>query len=153
MGFMTLRFLRVLSMMAVAVAAATAFAASPRFDLKLDKLEEQLNLTPEQKEQYDVAVGATKRMMMQMALVALQAKEKLAEELAKPKPDFGVLAELRRSIVEDGKTLRREARDEWRKLYGMLTVDQVATLRRFFEDQADQVGMLHELISGLVLGR
>src|SRR4029078_10162596 len=98
---------------------------SPRFDLKLDKLEASLDLTPEQKEQYDVAVGATKRVMRQMALVALQAKERLAEELAKPKPDFGALAELRRGIVEDGKSLRREARDEWRQFYRLLTLQQV----------------------------
>jgi len=153
MESMALRFFRVALVMLAAVAASSALAASPRFDLKLDKLEESLNLTPEQKEQYDVAVGATKRMMLQMALIALQAKERLAEELAKPKPDFGSLAELRRGIVEDGKALRREARDEWRKLYGMLTVDQVAAFRRFFDDQLDHVGLLHELLSQLILGR
>jgi hypothetical protein len=129
-------------------------ASAMGFNLpKLDELERSLQLTPPQKEQYDLAVGATKRVMLSMALATMQAKERLAQELAKPNPDLSVLADLRRAIIEDAKPLRREARDEWRKFYDLLDRDQVATLRRFVDDQLDQVGMLHEFLLQLILGR
>jgi hypothetical protein len=150
MDRMLLRFV------AVAVIAlafiAPARAQMPELNLKFDKLEQALNLSPAQKEQYDVTVGATKRMLFQIALVGLQVKEKLAAELAKPRPDFSSLEEARRAIVEDGRTLRREARDEWRKLYAMLDENQVRALRRFADDQFENAGLLHEFMQQLILG-
>ncbi len=136
----------------LALASATP-AAMPQLNLQLETLEDALNLTPAQKDQYDAAVGATKRMALQMALIGLQVKEKLAAELAKPHPDFSVLLEARRAIVEDGRALRREARDEWRKLYALLDADQVATLKRFIEEKIDHAGLLHEFMRQLILGR
>lgn len=132
-----------------------SWATTPQLNLNLqfETLEQALKLTPEQKDQYDLAVGATKRMLLQVALVGMQMKEKLAEELAKPRPDFGVLADLRRSIVEEGRPLRREARDQWRKLYDMLDRDQVEALRRFVDERLDHLGLLHEFMMGLMLGR
>jgi len=134
--------------------SCVSWAAGPQlnFNFEFDKLEQELKLTPEQKDQYELAVGATKRMLLQLALVGMQAKEKLAEELAKPRPDFGVLADFRRSIVEEGRPLRREARDQWRKLYDMLDRDQVEALRRFVDERLDHVGLLHDFMMGLVLG-
>ena len=147
-------FLRatVLGFLLAAAFTSSAFAAMPQLNLRLEKLEEALNLKPAQKEQYDVAVGATKRMLLQLTMAGLQAKQKLAEELAKPRPDFGVLWELREAVVEDGRSLRREAGEEWRKLYVMLDDDQVATLKRFIQDQANQAGLLHEFMMQLMLG-
>jgi hypothetical protein len=135
-----------------ALLTSSAFAAMPQLNLRLEKLEEALNLKPGQKEQYDAAVGATKRMLLQLAMAGLQAKQKLAEELAKPRPDFGVLWELREAVVEDGRSLRREAGEEWRKLYVLLDDDQVATLKRFIQDQANQAGLLHDFMMQLMLG-
>ena len=131
-----------------------SWAATPQlsFNFEFEKLEQALKLTPAQKDQYELAVGATKRMLLQVALVALRVKEKLAEELAKPRPDFGVLADLRRSIVEEGRPLRREAREQWRKLYDMLDQDQVEALRRFVDERLDHLGLLHNFMMGLVLG-
>lgn len=128
---------------------AAAFA--PQLDWRqFEKLEQALDLTPEQKDQYDLAVGATKRMVLQIALVGLQMKERLADELRKPRPDLGILKELRQSLVEDGRTLRREARDEWVKLYRMLNEDQLAAMRRFTERHFDHLGLLHEFMMELM---
>lgn len=140
---------------ALLLAASSAASAIPlQFDLpQLDKLEAALELTPAQKEQYDLAVGATKRMMLSMALAAMQVKEKLREEFAKPRPDLGALASLRDNIVEDSKPLRREARDEWLKLYAMLDERQIATIKDFLENRLDHLGVLHEFMMGLMLGR
>ena len=133
--------------------ATPAVAQMPQLNLKFEKLEQALNLKPEQKEQFDVAVGATKRVLLQLALVTMQMKDKLAAELAKPRPDLGVLDEGRKAIVDEGRTLRREARDEWRKLYAMLDPHQVASLRRFADEQFEQMGLMHELMLQLILGR
>jgi len=47
-------------------------ASAMGFNLpKLDELERSLQLTPPQKEQYDLAVGATKRVMLSMALATI----------------------------------------------------------------------------------
>jgi hypothetical protein len=119
---------------------------------QLDKLERALELTPGQKEQYDIAIGATKRMAFHVVLAGMQMKERLQAELAKERPDFSVLADLRRMIVEEGRPLRREARQEWLKLYAMLSDDQVATLKRFLEERAD-LGLLHQFMTDLILGR
>jgi hypothetical protein len=127
-------------------------AAAPQLNLRFENLEEALKLTPVQKAQYDAAVGATKRMMMQLALAAMQVKQRLLEELAKPRPDFGVIEEARQALLEDGKTLRREARQEWLRLYAMLDDDQVATLKRFVQDQVENVGILHDFLLQLILG-
>ena len=131
---------------------ACAAAATPQLNLKFDKLEEALDLTPAQKDQYDIAVGASKRALMQLALAGMQAKQRIAEELAKPRPDLDVLAEIRRSIVDDGRALRLEARAEWRRLYAMLDADQVATFKRFIQEQVDQFGLLHDFMMQLLLG-
>jgi hypothetical protein len=145
-----------LRLVAVAIFAlafiAPVRAQMPELNLKFDKLEQALDLSPAQKEQYELAVGATKRMLFQVALVGLQVKERLAAELAKPRPDFSSLEEARRAIVEDGRTLRREARDEWRKLYAMLDEAQVRALRRFADDQFENAGLLHEFMQQLILG-
>jgi hypothetical protein len=149
-------FMPLLSVVLVAFALAgpAAAAAPPPFDLpQLDKLEEALDLTPEQRDQYEVAVGATKRMLFHVALVGMRMKERLREELSKPRPDLNVIWELREAIVEEGRPLRREARAEWLKLYGMLNDDQVATLKRFVEERLDHVGVLHEFMMQLLRNR
>jgi hypothetical protein len=130
--------------------AAMAQSIMPIPDLRFEKLEEALKLTPKQKAQYDLAVGATQRMLLQLAMASLQAKQRIAEELAKPHPDLDVLAEARRSIIEDGRGPRMEARDEWRKLYDMLDDDQVKTLKYFLQDRIDHLGLLREFMKQLV---
>jgi hypothetical protein len=90
--------------------------------------------------------------MIQLALAGMQVKQRLEEEFAKPRPDFAVIEEARRAVIEDGRTLRREAREEWLKLYAMLDDDQVATLKRFIQDQVDQIGLLHDFMLQLILG-
>jgi hypothetical protein len=143
----------------IAAAPAAASAASqPDFSAftsnlnrQLEQLELQLSLTPAQKDQYVAAVIATKRVMLQLTMAGLQAKARLEEELAKPRPDLGILWELRQSIVEDGRSLRKEAREEWSKLYAMLDTDQIATFRRFLDERVDQLGLLHDFLMQFVL--
>ena len=137
---------------APAASAATSLNDLPQF-LQLDGLERALKLTPAQKEQYDMAVGATKRVMLAVTLAAMQAKDRLAAELAKPRPDFRALEGMRDELLGETRTLRREAREEWMKLYAMLDQAQVAELRDFLDRRLDHLGLLHDFLRGLPADR
>jgi hypothetical protein len=132
-------------------------AAPPPVDLsqylQLDRLERALKLTPAQKEQYEMAVGATKRLMLGLTIAAMEAKERLAAELAKPRPDLRSLENLHDEVMDQSRTLRREAREEWTKLYGMLDEAQVAELRDFLQRRVDHLGLLHDFLRGMPASR
>jgi len=90
---------------------------------------------PAQKVQFDIAVAASQRALMAVAISGLQAKERVAAELAKPLPDLNVLYQAHSEIVEMSAPLFRDAGNEWERLYGMLDRAQVAAAKRFLEDQ------------------
>jgi len=113
-----------------AVSCGALAAASPRFD----KLEEKLKIRPEQKEQFDAAVASTQRALVSVALIAMQIKQGLGEELQKPRPDLRAFFEAHRSFVEQSKPLFREMSEEWKKLYETLDDDQVEIARRFVQE-------------------
>ena len=70
-------------------------------------------------------------------------------ELAKPSPDFRVLEGMRDEVLGETRTLRREAREEWMKLYGMLDEAQVAELREFLQRRLDHLGLLNDFLRGI----
>jgi hypothetical protein len=114
----------------LAFAALGASAASPNFD----QLEQRLKIRPEQKEQYDLAVGATKRALLQVGLVAMQLKERLAAELMKPNPDFTALMRSHQEILEQARPQFKEAGEEWKKLYAQLDDEQVEIAKSFVRE-------------------
>lgn len=107
-----------------------AHAALPNFD----GLEKRLKIRPEQKEQFDITVGSTKRALLAVGIVALQLKDRLAAELAKPAPDFRAFAQANEDLVDQTKPLFREAGDEWKKLYALLDDEQVEIAKAFLRE-------------------
>jgi hypothetical protein len=105
------------------------------FDADFDRLELSLRLKPDQKAQFDVAVGATKRALLAVAMSGLQIKERVARELEKPRPDLNVLYDIHEQVIEQNKPLFREARNEWSKLYALLDPEQVDIAKRYIEDK------------------
>lgn len=149
MGVMRpLRFL--LLLLVAAVSFATQAAALPQ---AFERLERALQLTPEQKAQFDVAVAATRRIGVVVAMAGLEMKDRIRDELSKPRPDLRILLDAKDEILARSLELRREAREEWLKLYGMLDADQVATLKSFAEARVDRLGALHDFMVELILGR
>ena len=138
-------------LLALACTAPVAAPSPPDVSqlLQLDRLEQALKLTPRQQEQYDLAVGATKRLVLAVTLHAMDAKEKLAAELGKPWPDFRALEKLHDDVMTDTRTLRREAQQEWLKLYAMLDAAQIAELRAFAQRRMDHLGLLHDFLRSL----
>src|SRR5258707_11263587 len=92
--------------------AASAQVPTPRFD----ELERRLQIRPEQKEQYEMAVGATKRALLAVGLSLMEMKQRLAEELMKPNPDFSVLFDGADRAFEQQRPLFDEAGRRWKKL-------------------------------------
>jgi hypothetical protein len=119
----------------VAILFAVSFGAAASMMPRFDELEQTLKIRPEQKDQFDMAVGATQRALLSVGLTALQLKQKLAQELAKPRPDFGALARAHEDVIEQNRPLFKAAGAEWKKLYAILDDEQIAIARSFVEDK------------------
>jgi hypothetical protein len=113
---------------------ALSMAASAQQMPRFDQLEQRLKIRPEQKEQFDMAVGATKRALLAVGLSFMEVKQRLAEELMKPRPDFGRLADSYERIVDQHRPLFREAGAEWKKLYAILDDQQVEIVKDFLHE-------------------
>ena len=131
-----LRVILALFLTLLSMSAAAQLIPSPRFD----ELERRLKIRPDQKEQFDMAVGATKRALLAVGLSLMEMKQKLAEELMKPSPDFSRLFENADKVFEMHRPLFREAGIEWKKLYGELDPEQIQTVKRFLLDNLGQWG-------------
>ena len=114
----------------LAVAALGASAAMPNFD----QLEKSLKIRPEQKEQFNLATGATKRALLMVGLTAMQVKDRLTAELLKSNPDFITFLSDQQEILEQSKPQLKEAGEEWRKLYALLDDEQVEIAKAFVRD-------------------
>ncbi|HEY4999230.1 MAG TPA: hypothetical protein VII36_08810, partial [Usitatibacter sp.] len=118
----------------LAFAALGAAAAMPNFG----ELEQKLRIRPEQKQQYDLAVGATKRALLAVGLIALQLKERLAAELMKPDPDFAALLRSHQEILEQSRPQFKEAGEAWKKLYDQLDPEQVEIAKSFVRENLNR---------------
>ena len=98
-------------------------------------LLQPLQLRPAQKAQFDVAVAASQRALMSVALAGLQVKERLSAEIAKPMPDLNVLYRLHEEAIELAGPNFRDARDEWERLFRTLDRAQVDAAKRFLKEQ------------------
>jgi hypothetical protein len=98
------------------------------------RLETELRLKPLQKAQFDIAVQASQRALMAVAMAGLQVKERLSSELAKPLPDLNVLWRLHMDAYEMAAPNFREARDEWERFFRLLDKRQVESTKRFLRD-------------------
>ena len=127
-----MRLHRFLAAIALVLASTTAAAMvpSPRFD----QLEARLKIRPEQKEQFEMAVGATKRALLAVALTMMEAKQRLADELMKPSPDFSRLFDGFERNIDLHLPLFKEAGREWEKLFGMLDEEQIRIARQFLQE-------------------
>lgn len=124
----------VLEWIAVLFAAAfTPPAAMARPLEGLRELEQQLQLRPEQKAQFDVAAAATQRALVSSALSGLEFKERVARELMRPRPDPAELFAAQEAMVEQNRPLFRAAREEWVSLYAMLDESQVRIAKGYVE--------------------
>lgn len=127
MNFARVRVFLSLCLLALAFSVS---AAMPNFDT----LEQRLKIRPEQKEQFDLTIGSTKRALLAVGIAALELKDRLAAELAKNNPDFRAFARANESIIEQTRPLLKEAGQEWKKLYALLDAEQVELAQSFLRE-------------------
>jgi len=132
----TARAILALFLTLASLGAAAQIVPSPRFD----ELERRLQIRPEQKDQFDMAVGATKRALLAVGLSLMDMKQRLAEELMKPRPDFSRLFDNADKVFEQHEPLFREAGREWKSLYAQLDDRQIETVKRFLLDNLGELG-------------
>jgi hypothetical protein len=148
--------LRLLHAFVITVFCALALAAQAQgfsFGPRYDDLEARLRLNPAQKEQFDVAKGATQRALLSIGLVALEIKARLAAELAKDRPDFDSFMRDPEALVAQVRPHFSEARAEWARLYAMMDNDQVAIAREYMDKQFAQLERIGAEILGLMRER
>jgi hypothetical protein len=138
------------AILAFAVFAGTAaHAASGSASAGFDEIERALALNPVQKQQFGVALAATQRALISIALGGLQAKSRIFEELAKPKPDPDAIARAQNEVFDLSEPAFREAREEWQRFYAMLDADQVADARALIEKRLSRLERLGRDLRGL----
>jgi len=123
---------------AVLAALLLAFslgAAAGPLDGDFQRLERGLHLKPVQKAQYDIAVDATKRAFLAVAMATMQIQQRVQAELEKPRPDLNILYDINAQVFEQNAPLFEEARREWTTLYGMLDARQVTIVKRFLAER------------------
>ena len=121
---------------AMLVALSLGAHAGP-LDRDFQKLERALRMNPAQKEQFDIAVGATQRALLAVAMAGMQIQERMRVEMDKPRPDLNLLYDIHEQVIEQNKPLLREAREEWMRLYALLDPDQVRVAKRYIEERLD----------------
>jgi hypothetical protein len=131
-----LRFAAAFLLFGVSLAASAQMVPSPRFD----ELERKLQIRPEQKDQFDLAVGATKRALLAVGLSMMDMKQRLAEEFLKPNPDFGRFLDGADRAFDEHAPLFKEAGTEWKRLYALLDAKQVEIVKRFLLDNLGMLG-------------
>jgi len=128
---LSIGLLAVLALLCQFATAATNTIPVPDFG----RLESQLRLKPVQKAQYDIAVEASQRALMSVALAGLQVKERLSQEMAKPQPDLNILYRIHEDVMFIAAPNFRDAKEEWERLYRLLDKRQVDAAKRFLHEQ------------------
>ena len=138
------RLLTLLALLVLPLAASAQSLAGADFG----DLEAKLSLSPVQKAQFDVAVGATRRAMLATGLVAMEVKARLAPELARDHPDFERLLADPDALLSQVRPQWAEAHQEWTRLYGMLDARQVAIARDYIERRLGALEGMGDALKG-----
>lgn len=143
-GTAFVKLLALLAMLVLPLAAHAQSLAGPDFG----DLEAKLRLDAAQKAQFDTAVAATRRAMLATGLVAMEMKSRLAQELAKDRPDLGRLLADPDEMLAQVRPQWREAHEEWTRLYGMLDARQVAIARDYVERKLGALEGMGDVLKG-----
>ena len=134
--FMRLAARSILATLLLAFSFAASALAMPDFG----PLEQKLKLKPAQKAQFSVAVAATQRALLNVALTGMDLKDKLGYELSRPRPDLNAIYAANEAMVEQNRPLFNAARIEWQRLYALLDDNQVEVARAFVEERFAGLG-------------
>jgi len=95
----------------------------------LASVQGQLNLNTSQQVMWDNTVAQTKAARQLGRASMEKVRDTLKAELAKAEPDFAAVGTVSDAAQASQQTVRRQARDEWLKLYATFTPAQKIVVR------------------------
>jgi len=107
--------------------------------LNLGDLETRLQLTPEQKVQFDAALASSKQALFSLGIAAMQMQVRIASELSKANPDPDAIRREQDEVAKVVQPAFAAARTEWEKLYAMMSAEQAAMARTEVERRLAQL--------------
>jgi hypothetical protein len=140
----------------VALGLPLADAASPGAEVSfpaIARIEQKLNLTADQKAQFEVALAASKTAFLAIEENHKELKAFAEQELANTRHDLELLAAELDDAMELGRVQRHNARAEWLKLYAMLSDDQVAVVKTALQEKIAMVSWIRDLVINWFVAR
>jgi Spy/CpxP family protein refolding chaperone len=95
-----------------------------------ERLAEKLNLTPDQRAQWDAMVQKSKAQFEAMRKAHHEMHEAMKAEMAKPEPDLAALAAKGDATRARGMAAHKELRDGWLKLYATMSPEQKGVVKQ-----------------------
>ncbi len=95
----------------------------------IDGLKDKLALDGAQQTMFDTARAQSLAARDRMHASRTDVRTKVQAELAKPEPDLAAVSAMLDGAEEQGRSLRRQSRDQWLKVYASLRPDQKAIVR------------------------
>lgn len=110
----------------------------------IEGLKDKLALDGAQQSLFDAARAQTVAARDSMLANRNGVRAKVQAELAKAEPDLAAIASTFEGVEEQGRALRRQARDQWLKVYASLRADQKAIVRDELKARFDRMESMHE---------
>ncbi|MEP7181416.1 MAG: periplasmic heavy metal sensor [Betaproteobacteria bacterium] len=105
----------------------------------LETLKGKLALNTLQQKLWDAAVGQGSANRDSGRALMLKVRDAMRAELTKPDPNLGSVAAIADDAEQQGRTLRRQVRDQWLQLYATFTPEQKAIVREALQQKMDSM--------------
>lgn len=110
----------------------------------LAQVKAQLNLNTQQQSMWDAAVAHGKAARQNARATMESVHGALKAELAKPEPDFAVVAATADAAQANAQAARKQVRDEWLSLYATFSPAQKAVVRDVVKARVDRMEAFRE---------
>jgi Spy/CpxP family protein refolding chaperone len=110
----------------------------------LEELKGKLALNTMQQAQWDAAAAKGKAARESGRLLMEKVRDASRTELAKAEPNLATVASVADDAEQKGRDLRHQVRDQWLKLYAMLTPEQKLIVRDALQQRMNRMESFRE---------
>jgi len=110
----------------------------------LEMLKGKLALNAKQQAQWDAAAMEGNSARDAGRKLMQTVKDTARDELAKAEPNLAIVASVADDAEQKGRDLRHKVRDQWLKLYAMLTPEQKVIVRDALQQQMNRMESFRE---------
>lgn len=108
--------------------------AAERLLSNLEALRTDINLSPEQKAQFDRSVAQTRTLAATMQSAEAMIRQTIEAELGKAQPNLNAIAAASDALQAQVGAARKAVRADWIKFYNMLSAEQKAAFAARMEN-------------------